>query len=1049
MRWILNWSLQFRALIFFVSALIIFMGVIRLGDSRFDVLPEFAPPYVEIQTEALGLSAREVEDLVTINIEELLSATPWVRAIRSKSVPGLSSVFLLFEPGTDLMRARQVVQERLTFAYALPNVSKPPVMLNPLSAASRTMIIGINSRKQSLVDLSVLVRFVVKPKLLGVPGVANVAVWGQRMRQLQVQVDPERLLKKGVTLEQVIETAGNAMWISPLTHLEASTPGTGGWIDTPTQRLAIQHTLPISTPADLSRVVIEDSSLELRDVANVVDGHPPLIGDALLDGEPSLLLVVEKLPNVDARDVIKGLDGALESLRQGLSGVDIDSSIYRSTSFLEKGIDNVGKALLIGAILLVIALLFLFYEVRAAVLSTLAVLLSTFTAVLVLYVWGATLNVMVLAGYLAALVLIVDDAIVDTERIQRRLQEERDAGNGRRVRSIILEALSETRTPLFYATVIVVLLVVPVFFMAGVAKAFFSPLALAYLGALLASMVVALFATPALASAFWRSLPAGRKAPIHWLRQRYEGALPRSLQSPRALLVTAGVIVIAAVAVWPLFGQSVAPSFQLLPKFDQRELRITWKGLVGMSYPEMLRTITLASGELQSIPGVSKVAAHLGRAVTGDQVVNVDSAQFWVSIDPNADFNATVAAIENAIEDYPGIRHEVQTYLQETIRQVFTGTGNAIVVRLRGPDWDGLQTEAERVRQTLADVRGLTDLHVSGQTLEPQIEVQVDLTKAAEHGLTPGDVRRAAATIFSGIQVGSLFEYQKVFDVIVWSTPNSRESITNVRELLIDAPNGGHVRLEDVAQVRVVPTPSVIQRDGISRAIDVVANVHGRDVNAAAKDVKERLKSFEFPSEYYPEMYVESLELQGNQRAMLVAILAALIGIFFVFQACFRSWTLALVAMIAVPLVLVGPFVAVHATGNAVQLGSLIGAVAILSLAARQVVLFFRSCQDLELRGQEHFGLELVLRAAREQFAPVLMTVVTTALALLPFLYYGPIAGMEIIHPMAIAVISGLVALILLSLFVLPVLYLTFGTTPEPEMRFEDSDFRSAPNASS
>ena len=261
MRRILSWSLQFRPLIFFLGALIIFISATRLSKSRVDVLPEFAPPYVEIQTEALGLSARGVEDLVTLNLEELLSATPWVRSIRSKSVPGLSSVILLFEPGTDIMRARQVVTERLTFAYALPNVSKPPIMLNPLSATSRAMIVGISSERLSLVDLSVLIRFVIKPKLLGVPGVANVSAWGERMRQLQVQVDPERLLSKGVTLDQVIKTAGNAMWVSPLTHLEASTPGTGGWIDTPTQRLTIQHTLPISTPDDLAQVHVAGSTL--------------------------------------------------------------------------------------------------------------------------------------------------------------------------------------------------------------------------------------------------------------------------------------------------------------------------------------------------------------------------------------------------------------------------------------------------------------------------------------------------------------------------------------------------------------------------------------------------------------------------------------------------------------------------------------------------------------------------------------------------------------------------------------------------------------------
>jgi Cu/Ag efflux pump CusA len=1040
----LNWSLQFRPLIFFLGALIIFISATRLSKSRVDVLPEFAPPYVEIQTEALGLSARGVEDLVTLNLEELLSATPWVRSIRSKSVPGLSSVILLFEPGTDIMRARQVVTERLTFAYALPNVSKPPIMLNPLSATSRAMIVGISSERLSLVDLSVLIRFVIKPKLLGVPGVANVSAWGERMRQLQVQVDPERLLSKRVTLDQVIKTAGNAMWVSPLTHLEASTPGTGGWIDTPTQRLTIQHTLPISTPDDLAQVTVEGSSLALRDVANVVEGYPPMIGDALLNGEPGLLLVVEKLPHVDAREVVKGLDAALDTLRQGLPGVEIDSSIYRSTSFLETATDNVSKAALIGAVLLVIALLFLFYEWRAAIVSALAVLLSMLAAGLVLYVYGATLNIMVLAGFLAALVVIVDDAVVDVERILRRLREERGAGRRRLVGAIVIESLAETRTPLLYATLIIALIVVPVFFMTGVAKPFFEPLAVSYLLALLASTVVAVTATPALASALWRTLPGHGEPPIRWLQRRYQAALPRALEAPRAILIAGGAVILAGIVAWPLFAP---PSLQLLPRFDQREVRISWNGVVGMSYPEMLRTVKMVSEELRSIPGVSNVAAHLGRAVTGDQIVNVDAAQIWVKIDPNADYDATLTAINQTIDEYPGLEHETQTYLQETLRQVLTGTGSAIVVRLRGPDWDGLHREAERVKQALSEVDGLVDLHVSGQVPEPQIEVQVDLAAAAKHGLKPGDVRRAAATIFSGLGVGSLFEYQKIFDVIVWSIPSSRESITNVRELLIDTPGGGHVRLDDVAKVRVVPTPSEIEREGISRTINVMANVRGRDVNSATADVARRLKSLEFPSEYYPELLAEGVEWQGAQRAMLVAALAALIGIFFLLQACFRSWPLALAVLLAVPVVLVGPIVAVLIGGNTVLLGSLIGGVAVLALAARQAVLFVRYCQDLELSGKEGFGLQLVQRASREQFAPVLMTATASGLAMLPFAYVGAIAGLEIIHPMVIVILCGLVATILFNLFVMPALYLSFGTTPEPEMRFEDADFGRASNA--
>jgi len=1045
-RRIVRSSLQFRALVFLAGALIIFLGATRLGDARVDVFPEFAPLFVEVQTEALGLSAAEIEDLVTINLEELLGGTAWLRTIRSKSAPGLSSILLEFEPGTDIMRARQLVQERLMFSYALPNVSKTPVMLNPLSVTSRTMMIGISSKHLSLTDLSVLTRFTIKPRLLGVPGVANVAVWGQRLRQLQVQVDPDHLAANDVTLDQVIKSAGNSMWFSPLSYLEASTPGTGGWIDTPTQRLAIRHTQPISMPADLARVTVEGTQLSLGDVANVVEGYPPLIGDAIVNGGPGLLLVVEKLPQSDARDVIRGVEAALESLRPGLARVEIESSLFRSSNFVDRAISNVSKAVLMGAALLVLALAFLFYEWRAAVISAVAILLSALTAALVLYLTKSTINTMIIAGFMAALFVVVDDAIADVERIQRHLRRSRAEHTGKSVGTVILEALAETRAPIVYATLIVALSVVPVFFLVGVPKAFFAPLASSYLLALLVSLIVAMTATPALASVLLRTEPRDDREPplTRWLKHHYEAALLRLANEPRKALLAAGAVVLAGFAVWPLLGQSVVPSLRLLPQFNESDVQITWKGAPGTSYTEMQRIMTLASGELRSIPGVRSVAAHVGRAVTGDQIVGIESAQVWVSIDPTANHDATLAAITETIDGHPGLKHEVQTYLRGTVRQVFTEKGEAITVRIQGPEREGLLREAEKVKQALSGIEGLVDLHVDGQVAEPQIEVKVDLAAAGKFGLKPGDVRRAAATAFAGLEVGSLFEQQKVFEVVVWSSPENRDSLTDVRELLIDTPDGGRVRLGSVADVRVVPTPSVIEREGISRFIDVVAGVRGRDISPVAADVERRLEGLQFPLEYYPVVLTEPVEREGAQRPILYAALAALIGIFLLLQACFRSWRLASAAFVAVLATLVGPVIAVHVTGNTVLLGSLVGFFAVVAIAARHCIALIRHFQLLELREGKSFGLALVRRGVREQLAPILMTSAASILALLPFVLYGNIAGLEIVHPMAVVVLGGLVTSTLVNLFIVPLSYLTFGARAEPEMRFDEGDLKSA-----
>ncbi|MGH7526941.1 MAG: efflux RND transporter permease subunit, partial [Gemmatimonadales bacterium] len=505
LRRIVESSLRLRVLVISAAAVIMVVGVGKIRHMPVDVLPEFAPPSVEIQTEALGLSANEVEDLVTLNVEELLAGVPWLQTMRSRSVPGLSSVLMIFQPGTDLMRARQMVQERLTLAYALPNASKPPVMMQPMSATSRVAMIGLSSKSLSLIEMSVLARWTIKPRLLGVPGVANVAVWGDRDRQLQVQIDPERLRARGVTQSQIIQTTGNALWISPLTFLEASFPGAGGWIDGPNQRLEVRHVLPISGPEDLAKVMVQGTSLRLGDVADVVEGHPPLIGDALLTDGPGLLLVVEKLPGANTLEVTRGVEAALAELRPGLPGAELDASVYRSASFIEMAFANLNKALVVAAVLAVLILGALLYDWRAVLISLVVIPLALVAASALVGLAGGTLNTVVLAGLVIALAVVVDDAILGVDAILRRLQRRREEGTAEAGARTNVEAALEIRGPMLYATLILLLTVVPVFLMEGLAGAFFRPLALSYALALLAAMAVAMTVTPVLGMLLLRS----------------------------------------------------------------------------------------------------------------------------------------------------------------------------------------------------------------------------------------------------------------------------------------------------------------------------------------------------------------------------------------------------------------------------------------------------------------------------------------------------------------------------------------------------------------
>jgi Cu/Ag efflux pump CusA len=504
--------------------------------------------------------------------------------------------------------------------------------------------------------------------------------------------------------------------------------------------------------------------------------------------------------------------------------------------------------------------------------------------------------------------------------------------------------------------------------------------------------------------------------------------LARSLNAPRSALVTALVVVAAGLAVWPWLGES------LLPSFKERNLRIDWVGAPGTSHPAMLRVMTRASSELRTIPGVSGAYVHLGRAVTGDQVVDVNSSQLWVSIDPKADYDATVAAVQEAVDGYPGVARSVQSYLTDRIREVLAGAGQSIVVRINGKKRDVLRAKAEEVRQALADIDGIVDLHVDGYVEQPQVQIKVDLAAAEPYGIKPGDVRRAAATMFAGLGVGSLFEEQKVYDVVVWGTPESRNSLSDVRALLLDAPRGGHVRLGDIADVRIAATPTVINHEALSNRIDIVAGVRGRDLSAVVEAVENRLDEIPFPVEYYPVLLGETAEREAAEERLLSFALAVGIGIFLLLHAAFRSWRLAGLFFLGLPLALAGGVFGALLDGAVVSMGSLMGFLGVLAVAIRQGIMLVRHYQDLEEHGGEPFGPGLVRRGTRERFEPIVVTALTTAAAMLPLVLLGNIAGLEIVHPIAMVILGGLVTATLFNLYLVPALYLRFGARREPEL---------------
>jgi CzcA family heavy metal efflux pump len=1033
MRWIVGTSLKFRFLVIAVAAGLIYFGIGQLQKMPVDVFPEFAPPMVEIQTISLGLSPEEVESLVTVPLENVLAGVPGMTVMRSKSVPDLSAIKMYFVAGTDLLLARQMVSERIaTVVQTLPSWASPPIMLPPLSSTSRMMKIGISSKTKSVVDLSMITYWTIRQRIMRVPGVANVAIWGERIELFEVNVVPELMKKHKVTLDEVMEATADALDVGLFRFSDGHHVGSGGWVDTPNQRLQVRHVLPMvkdfehvtAKPlAEMPVAVRNGKQLYLKDVAEVVMGHQPMVGEGIVNDGIGLMCIVEKFPWGNTLQVTKEVDKALDALRPGLPDVAIDATIFRPATFIETAIHNLNNALLIAAVLVIVILFAFLFEWRTALISCTAIPLSLISALMVFHWMGTTINTMVLAGLVIALGAVVDDAIVDVENIVRRIREARKEGRKISFGKIVLEASYEVRHAIIFSSLIEIAALWPVFVMEGLSGAFFQPLALSYAIAIGASMVVALTVTPAMSYLLLRNVPLEhRESPLtRWLQRSYNSLLAKIVRKPGAAYATVGVFILAGLLIWPRLGQS------LLPDFKERDFLMHWLTKPATSWPEMQRISIQSAKELLSIPGVRNLGSHIGQALIMDEVVGMYFAEHWISVDPKVDYDKTLAKVHEVVDGYPGVYRDVQTYLKERIREVLTGTSEAIVVRIFGSDLDVLSQKAAEVKEALSKIPGIIDLHFSFQEKIPQIEVKVDLVKAQKYGLKPGDVRRTATTLVAGEEAGDILIGNRTYDVNVWSIPAVRNSLTDIKEMLIDTPGGGHVQLQEVASVQVVPTPNVVNREHLKRRIDVGGNVKGRDLGSVYADVQAALATIEFPQEYYPVLIGEYTERQAVQQKMRIFAILAGIAIFFFLHTSFKDARLATLSFLLLPSALVGGVLAAWLGDGIISLGSIVGFLTVLGISARNGILMINHFQHLEQFEGEKFGPGLVVRGARERLAPILMTASTTALALIPLVVAGAIPGNEIEHPMAIVIFGGLVTATLLNLFVVPVLYLAFG----------------------
>jgi Cu/Ag efflux pump CusA len=905
--------------------------------------------------------------------------------------------------------------------------------------------------------LSELVRWTIRPRLMAVPGVANVAVWGQRDRQLQVLVDPDRLRAAGVTLAEVRAAAGDAVLV-----------GGGGFVDTPNQRLAVQQQGMVQNAGQLSQAIVKQSGeapIRIGDVARVVDGFNAPIGNAIIDDGPGIMLIVEKQPTANTLELTRAVEAAMAELKPGLTDVKVDTTIFRPATFIERSIDNLTRALLIGCVLVAVVLFLFTRDWRQATISLVAIPLSLLGAGLVLLWSGATINVMVIAGLVIAVGEVVDDAIIDVENIARRLRLNRELAEPRPAFEVVLAASLEVRSAVVFASLIVMLVFLPIFFLGGVAGTFFQPLATAYVLAIGTSLLVALTVTPAMCLLLLPNAPMTDERDTRFvagMKRRYVGFLPRLVARPAmAVGIVAGGLLLAGVG-YATFKD------QFLPDFRETDFLMHFVEKPGTSIEAMDRITIRASKELRAIPGVRNFGAHIGRAEAADEVVGPNFTELWISLDEGVDYDASLARIKEVVEGYPGLYRDVLTYLRERIKEVLTGAGATIVVRIYGPDQAELRAAGARVREAVAKVDGVTDLKLESQVLVPQIRIRPRPAELARLGLSAGEVRRQAQVLVAQQKVGEIYRDQRAFDVAVWGEPEVRNNVHALRDLMIQAPaagglapgagaalpsnqgagsggagsgggggSGAPVRLGDVAEVEIVPAPNEVKRENGQRRLDVIMNVGGADLGTVARGVEAAVAQVPFATGYHPEVLGEYAALRDSRQRLWSTGALCLVGILLLVWMEFRSRRITALVGVSLPFALVGGVVAVALTGGVLSLGSLVGFVTVIGIAARNGIMLLSHYQHLERHEGMAFGPALVLRGAEERLVPILMTAACAGLALVPLVVAGNAPGHEIEHPMAIVILGGLISSTALNLLLLPALYARYGeerraTPPAP-----------------
>ena len=1018
---LMNACLRNRLIVMLAALAITAVGTYMTFLLPIDVFPDLTAPTVTILTESHGFAPEEVEMLVTFPIETAVNGATGVRRVRSNSIQGLSTIWVEFEWGTDIFRARQIVNEKLqTLANTMPPGVDQPVLAPVTSIMGEIMLVGLTSQTTSPVELRTSADFILRKRLLAVPGVAQVLVYGGETRQYQVQVDPYRLQANALSLNQILHAVA-----------ASNVNAAGGFFVQSGQEYLIRGIGRIRSLQDLEKTVVtvkDGVPVLLRDVARVVVTEATKIGEASINNQHGVMLIISKQPDANTLQLTRNIEAALADVAQSLpDDVKLHTDIFRQSDFIRTSIDNVLHALRDGSVLVIVVLMLFLMNIRTVLISVTAIPLSLLMAMMALKGFNLSINTITLGGLAIAIGVLVDDAIIYVENVYRRLRQNamEKPGHKRAFLDVVTSASSEIRAPIVMATFIVIVVFLPLFYLSGVEGRMLRPLGLAYGISIFASLLVAVTVIPAMSSYLLRNIglkPQREPWLVNRLQKLYRPILEWSLKRTRWVLGTSILLILLTAAILPFLGRS------FLPEFNEGTLNISMATLPGTSLKESDRLGQMVEGILLNHPAVLSTARRTGRAELDEHSMGSHAHEMEVRIDlRDRDKEEFLEELRALLSIVPGTQITIGQPISHRIDHMLSGTRANIAVKIFGPDLYELRALAERVRSRMASIENVVDLSLDQQTDVPQLRIMANRDKMAPYGLTAGDLDEMVDIAFLGVPVSQIVEGQNRYDLVVRYAPEYRNDLDAIRNSLIDTPTGHCIPLEMAADVVADRGPNYISRENVQRKIVVQANVAGGDlmrvVDAIRRDIRSNIT---LPQGYFIEYGGQFESASEATRLITLLSIISILAILVALYLEFRNFRQSILIMANLPLALIGGVIAVSLSSGIISIASLVGFITLFGIAVRNGILMVSHYNHLQ--DEENMPLhEAVVQGSLERLSPIFMTALATGLALLPLALAADKPGSEIQAPLSMVILGGILSATLMNMVVIPVLYFRFG----------------------